>query len=938
MNLVRKTLPGKPGVQNLLACRLFGSFRFPKLAGRAMQGDSGTVQELCELFLSDTRHTEAAREALSRLPPHTRECLCDRLFLLENKPLQQLCKELGCLPGDPDRRAFFRAACGDLLTGPEIHDKEFLIKIAGGYLKASWAERLLAIRRLTASGRLHLLSEVLPESGEPGVMPAWALSLLIRRAAAHGDYEWIANRLFSLPLAAAHTAAHTLKDVGFFPADGDPGYWKALCASVPETFDYPSSSDPPIPAFSSAEVRFHRMSVNPAGTLLATGSYRGTIELWKLPGGGNLHTIRTGAGTILALAFSGDGAFIACGGAHGRILLIETRTGTVIRELSIGRECVRALCWLPNTAELVAGGSEGSLIVLSRKDDRVLCCRNSVPGITSLACARDGRIFSGHEDGSVRAWDPERETGFRFHPSHKGPVQTLSCRKDDSFLISYSSGDPIFLIRATDSAELSGSIGDETSLYTAMTIAPDGSWCAAGNSEGILVVWSLPDGKEIFRLFVHRNGIRALGSSPDGSMVIAGTSEGFIHVIPVQEPASARITKGERGAIHQLYATHEDILVSLTWQGVIEIRRISSGELLRRIGQAGGKVSCIGSADHAGLLAVATRGGLVRILDQKNPDHGGYIDAYVPSITAIALSRDGNTAVVAGNDSSLLVVRSADGSIRRQLRGHRGSIHALALHPAATLCAAAGWDTRVYLYQTSGNNCPTVLHGHRSNVTGLAFLHEGGMLASCSHDRTLRLWDLSDNSQKAVMEGHTGVVSTVAVSPDNRFIASGSRDRTIRLWSLPDATCCAVLEGHKDWVTSMSFCGEGILASGDKNGRIAFWALPDGELLRMEQSGAGFVSGISYIPDKRQVISTHQPGIGLIWNLPWTMAPQKITPEDLETIRGHLRLPLDYGNRQRSAWKFVEMLSIGHLRACIVSSPEPPLSQGYEIELAEGIE
>jgi WD40 repeat protein len=936
MDPFREMVAGMPALKAYLLGRLYGPFRLLKQPACAMRDERNTIKQLCPILFSENSHTiDGAKAALSTLPSHERERLCDHLLLNEDMPLQRLCNELGCLPGDPDRRALFRAVCGDIPAGPGMNDKELLVHIARGYLKASWAERLTATRRMTASGTIHLLSEVPLESCEPWVIPARTLSLMILKAAARGDYDWISNRLFSFPLPAAHTAVCTLKSAGYFPDDKDPDYWKALFASIPETFEYPSSLEPPLPAFSTGEVRFYRMSVNPAGTILATGSYHGNIELWKLPEGRNLHTIRTGAGAIISLAFSTDGVFLACGGSHGRLFIIDARAGKVIRDLSTGNESIRALCWLPERTELAAGGSEGSLVVVSTGNERVLSASNSVPGVTTLACARDGRIFSGHEDGSIRAWDHGKESEFRFYPSHKGPVRTLICGKNDQDLLSGSAGGP-FMIHSADSGKLAGTAGDMTSLCTAMAAAPDGSWCAAGTISGSLRAWSLPNGREICGRFVHRNGIRALVSSTDGSMIIAGTSKGFIHVIPVREPASARIIKGTGGGIHQLYTTPQEILVSLTWQGVIEIRSLSTGRLLQRLAQAGGNVSCIGSSDSAGLLAVATSGGLIRIWDQRNLVHAGCVDAYVPSITAIALSRDGNTAVLAGNDSSMLVVRTTDGSIVRQFQGHSGSLHALSLHPDGTLCAAAGWDNRIYLYQVTGNNPPAVLPGHRSTVTHLSFLSTGDKLVSGSYDRTIRLWDLSENREIAKMTGHSGVVSTVAISPDNRLIASGSRDRTIRLWSIPDATCCSILEGHKDWVTSIAFCGGNLMASGDSGGRIAFWTVPEGELIRMEQSGAGSVSGISCMPGNQKVISAHQSGLGLVWKIPWTTVPRETTPDDLETIRSHLPVCHSQGSRTGSAWKFVEMLSIGHLRSFIVPGLEPPLGTGYEIEMAGG--
>jgi WD40 repeat protein len=231
---------------------------------------------------------------------------------------------------------------------------------------------------------------------------------------------------------------------------------------------------------------------------------------------------------------------------------------------------------------------------------------------------------------------------------------------------------------------------------------------------------------------------------------------------------------------------------------------------------------------------------------------------------------------------------------------------------------------------------PFVLSGHRSPITALSFSPKGDTLASASQDRTIRLWDLATKKEIAVLEGHKGVVTAISFSPDASMIASASRDRTVRLWSLPDASCMAILEGHKNWLTSLAFCDGRALASGDRIGEVAIWSLSDAELISMEDSHAGSVVGMAILRDRRCLVSAHQKGLCLFRHLPWTRLPRETSPSDLETIHEHLRTSREGGYRQESLWKFVQMLSAGHLRSSAASCPEPPLAAGYEIELAGG--
>jgi WD40 repeat protein len=757
------------------------------------------------------------------------------------------------------------------------------------------------------------------------------------RAAAHGDYPWLASVLFSFPVDAALTAATYLKEADYYPGDGDPGYWKALYTSPPEGFEYPYSPFPVPAPFDGSGARYCSVSVSPGGTILAAGTWNGDLELWQVPGGGILRTIRTRSGPVHSLTFNQDGTFLAFSTRDGEIFVVTSHDGEVLRKFPARPGGVGTLCWLSNR-DLAAGGCDGTLIVLSTADEGPVAAGEGATaptGITTMVTSGQGTIFCGYADGTVRGWDHGLQLKVRFRSAHDGPVLSLACHKKDPLLVSGALRGP-FLIHSRVSGELAGMAGSSGSVRSAITITPDGSWCAAGSGTGILEIWSVPDGLKIARHFIHRDGIRTVASSPDGERVIAGTSAGFLHIVPVRGSRPPVIVKGFTGGIYQASAS-VSVIAGLGWQGVVEVRDLSGGELVQRMEGRGGTVSSLAVQDTAGILALATTRGFIHFWDLGDISYLGFIDAFVPSVTALSVSQDRCFVMVAGNDGSLNLLRVADGSISRHFHGHQGTIHALAWSPDGTLCAAGGWDTRIRLYRTQGVDPPLVLSGHRSPVTDLAFSPQGDILASTSQDRTIRLWDLAKERERTILEGHKGVVTTISFSPDGRMLASGGRDRTVRLWSLPDACSTAILEGHEDHVTSLAFPAPGILASGDRKGGVAYWSLPDGERVRMEKSDSGSVVGLATTPGDPYLLSVHQKGLCLFWHLPWTKLPREVSPTELETIRAYLRASRENNGRQEGLWKFIEMLSRGHLRSSAASVPEPPLAAGYEIELAGGL-
>ena len=60
--------------------------------------------------------------------------------------------------------------------------------------------------------------------------------------------------------------------------------------------------------------------------------------------------------------------------------------------------------------------------------------------------------------------------------------------------------------------------GKETSIKS-LAVAPNGKWFAAGDSEGLLKVWSMSDRKEVHSKKIFQTGITKIAISPDGQEI-----------------------------------------------------------------------------------------------------------------------------------------------------------------------------------------------------------------------------------------------------------------------------------------------------------------------------------------------------------------------------------------------------------------------------------
>ena len=153
------------------------------------------------------------------------------------------------------------------------------------------------------------------------------------------------------------------------------------------------------------------------GTLLATGTRKGTIFVWNA-GNGNLRQKLEGhVSSVTALAWSSDGT-LASAGKDPAILIWDLRNGNAVCRFN-GFSPFSCLTWR-DTKTLVSGTKNGTLSLWSRESEAVLVHVSAHNAeVTSCHCftvGQKGRLLSSSIDNTVNLWDDtfmERLNVFR---------------------------------------------------------------------------------------------------------------------------------------------------------------------------------------------------------------------------------------------------------------------------------------------------------------------------------------------------------------------------------------------------------------------------------------------------------------------------------------------------------------------------------------------
>jgi WD40 repeat protein len=154
------------------------------------------------------------------------------------------------------------------------------------------------------------------------------------------------------------------------------------------------------------------LAFDPAGTILASLGWNGTVCLWNAP---ESRLIRTLGRTVQrqsdhlgdALAFSPDGRSLAVACADGTVHVWEVASGDEVFTLRGHTREVTSVVYSPDGRRIATAGWDYTIKLWDvATGDEVFTLRGHTGGVLGLAFSPDGyRLLSSGADGKVWAWD-----------------------------------------------------------------------------------------------------------------------------------------------------------------------------------------------------------------------------------------------------------------------------------------------------------------------------------------------------------------------------------------------------------------------------------------------------------------------------------------------------------------------------------------------------
>ena len=216
--------------------------------------------------------------------------------------------------------------------------------------------------------------------------------------------------------------------------------------------------------------------------------------------------------------------FATCGVEDVRIWHI-TEARELLRIKVPNVECL-SVAFMPDGGSILSGWADGKIRAFAPQSGRLLYTIDDAHphGVTCLIGSGScDRIVSGGKEGNVRVWrvGAESQTMVASMKEHKGPINSLALRANDSECVSASS-DGSAIIWDLQRFVRSNALTANT-FFKSCAYHPDESQIVTGGTDRKVTWWDSFDGTAIRVLDGSNDAeINSLDISTDGTMIVTG--------------------------------------------------------------------------------------------------------------------------------------------------------------------------------------------------------------------------------------------------------------------------------------------------------------------------------------------------------------------------------------------------------------------------------